>query len=376
MIYLDNASTTHKKPRCVIKAIKMGVTKYSVNASRGGYKLAVDGGMEVLKTRELLANTFNTNPENVIFTASCTAAINLAIRGTIKPNGHIIATAMEHNSVLRTLQDIKTKHNIDYTLITPTNGTINPGDIENAITAKTYMVITIHTSNVTGATNNISTIGKICKKHNLIYMVDGAQSSGHIKIDLKKQHINLFTIAGHKGFYAPQGIGVLLTNAVKVKPIITGGTGTFSESIIQPTESPEGLESGTLSMPCILGLKAGVEYVNKHFDKINNKIKKLTTQLFNYLKNNSKIKLYSFNPESGVMSFNVIGYTSSEIGDYLSDNYNICVRTGLHCAPLIHQVNNTIKSGMVRVSISSFNTKNDIKKLINALDKFTASKDV
>ena len=373
MIYLDNASTTHFKPRSVIKAVKKGVTSYSVNSSRGGYNLAVKGGIEVLKTREIIAKHFNADVENVVFTASCTHAINLALRGTIKPNGHIISTAMEHNSVLRTLNDLKEKYNISFTLIEPVNGIIRPEDIEKAITDKTYLVATIHTSNVTGATNDIISIGKICKKHKLLYLVDGAQSSGHIKIDLKKYNINLFTIAGHKGFFAPQGIGILISNNIKVNPIITGGTGTFSESINQPTESPDGLESGTQSMPCILGLKAGVEYVEKNFNKINNKIKKLTTPLFNYLKSNDKIKLYSFNPESGVMSFNIIGYSSSEIGDYLSENYDICVRTGLHCAPLIHQVNSTLKSGMVRVSISGFNRKRDIKILIKALKDFTKS---
>ena len=370
MIYLDNASTTHKKPGSVIKSVKKGTSKLSVNASRGGYSLSIKGGMEILNTRELLAKHFNCNTENVIFTGSCTGAINLALRGTIKPNGHIVSTTMEHNSVLRTLQDLKEKHNIDYTLVSPTNGIINPQDIEKAITSKTYLVATIHTSNVTGATNDITSIGKICKKHKLIYMVDGAQSAGHIRVDMKKQNVNLFSVAGHKGFYGPQGIGVLLINNVNVSPQITGGTGTFSESITQPTTPPEGLESGTLSMPCILGLKAGVTYVEKNFDKINNKIKKLTTLLFNYLKNNEKIKLFSFNPSSGVMSFNIIGYSSSEIGDYLNNKYNICVRTGLHCAPLIHQTNGTMSTGMIRVSISSFNKLREIKKLIKAIDEF------
>lgn len=371
MIYLDNASTTHFKPKSVIKQTKRGTTALSVNSSRGGYTLAIDGGLEVLHTREVIANHFNCNPDNVIFTSSCTSAINLALRGTIKPNAHIVSTTMEHNSVLRTLQDLKDKFGIDYTLVEPTNGIINPKDIEKAITSKTYLVVTIHTSNVTGATNDINSIGKICKKYKLLYMVDGAQSSGHIKIDLKKNNINLFSIAGHKGFYAPQGIGVLLINNTDVKPLITGGTGTNSESIKQPTTPPEGLESGTLSMPCILGLKAGVEYVENNFDKIKSKIKKLTTYLYKYLKNNDKIKLYSFNPESGVISFNIIGYSSSDVGDYLSNNYDICVRTGLHCAPLIHQSNGTLNTGMVRVSISAFNKLREIKTLIKAIDDFT-----
>ena len=373
MIYLDNASTTHKKPKEVINAVKRGLKELSVNSSRGGYDLAVKGAMEVLNTRETISKHFNCKTDNVIFTSGCTHAINLALRGTIRPNGHIISTTMEHNSVLRTLQDLKEKYNINFTLIEPTNGTVNPKDIENAITEKTYLICTIHTSNVTGATNDISNIGKICKKHNIIYLVDGAQSCGHIRIDMKKQNINLLAMAGHKGFYAPQGIGVLLTNNITISPLITGGTGTHSESIIQPKSSPEGLESGTQSIPCILGLQAGIKYVERKFDKINSKINKLTTYLYNYLKNNLKIKLYSFNPSSGVMSFNIVGYSSSDVGDYLSSNYDICVRTGLHCAPLIHQTNDTLSSGMVRVSISSFNNLREIKKLINAIENFSNS---
>ena len=371
MIYLDNASTTHHKPRRVIMAMKKGATKLSVNSSRGGYPLSIDGGMEVLKTREIIGKHFNCDTDKVIFTASCTASINLALRGTIKPDGHIISTTMEHNSTLRTLEDLKSKYNISYTLVKPINGVIRPEDIEKAITNNTYLVSTIHTSNVTGATNDITSIGNICKKHNLIYMVDGAQSSGHIRVDLKKCNINLFTIAGHKGFYAPQGIGALLINNVKVMPMITGGTGTFSESIAQPSTPPEGLESGTQSMPCILGLQAGVQYVNKHFDKINNKITKLSTYLLNYLRNNNKIEVYSFTPSSGVLSFNIKNFSSSEVGDYLSSSYNICVRTGLHCAPLIHKHNNTLNTGMIRVSISSFNKLKEIKTLIKAIESFT-----
>ncbi len=371
MIYLDNSSTTHRKPRCVIKACKKGLTSLSVNSSRAGYNLAIKGSIEILKIRTAFAQEYNTQPENVVFTGSCTMALNLALRGCAKPNGHIVATILEHNSVLRTLEYLKQEYNISYTLVKPVMNTIRPEDIEKAITKNTYMVCCIHTSNVTGATNPIDKIGSVCKKHNLLYLVDCAQSGGHIKINMQDCNINLLALAGHKGYYAPQGVGVLISNRVTPKPIVFGGTGTYSEKLEQPTESPEGLESGTPSMPCILGLGKGLEYVNKHFNKLNNKVFKLTRQLLFELKNNKNINLYSFNANSGIVSFNIKGKTSSEVSDLLSERYNICTRSGLHCAPKLHEYYNTLSRGMVRISISPFNKKWEIKKCIKAINEIT-----
>lgn len=366
LIYLDNASTTHKKPLSVKIATLKGVGKYSVNASRGGYNLSIKGGMEVLRVRERTAKHFNANVENVIFTSSCTSAINLALRGTAKQGGHIITTAMEHNSTLRTLEDMRRLGQITYTIIEPKSGSIDPADIEKAIKPNTYLVTCIHVSNVTGNQNPIDEVGKICKKHGLLFFTDCAQSAGHKKIDIEALNINLLTFAGHKGFYAPQGIGGLVYSGVSVNPIITGGTGTFSESIVQPTSPPEGLESGTQSMPCILGLGAGIKYVEKHFSKLQNNITKLTSHLINSLKDLNNYIVYSSKTENGVVAFNHKKYTSSEMGEKLNQ-YGICVRTGLQCAPLVHKTHGTLKSGMVRVSIGGFNKLGDIRKLIKAL---------
>ena len=366
MIYLDNASTTHIKPKCVVRATLSGLKKYSVNASRGGYNLAINGGMKVLEVREKIARHFNANPQNVVFTASCTAATNLGLRGTVQKGGHIITTAMEHNSTLRTLEDLRAIGLITYTVVEPQNGKIDPNDIEKAIKPNTYMVCCIHVSNATGNENDIYAIGKICKKHNLKYFVDCAQSAGHKWIDINSLHINMLSFAGHKGFYAPQGIGALVFSGINVKPLITGGTGTYSESIIQPTESPEGLESGTLSMPCILGLGAGVTYVEKHFTKLNLRIQKISEYLYNSLKNMDNYIVYSLSPKNGVIAFNHKEKTSGEISEILNE-HGICVRTGLHCAPLVHRSFGTLKKGMVRVSIGGFNKLSDVKKLVKVL---------
>lgn len=369
MIYFDNCSTTHKKPRCVIKSASLGLKKFSINSGRGGYKIAVETGLKVLETREKVVKFFNAESiEDVIFTPSCTIALNLAIIGSAKQNGHIITTIFEHNSVLRTLDYVSKIYNITYSLITPNNdGNIELKSIEKEIKENTYMVIINHTSNVTGATQNIKNIGNMCKIRNLKFLVDGAQSCGHEIIDIKKYNINLLAIAGHKGLFAPTGIGILIKNNINLKPIIFGGTGTFSESIIQPNDSPEAFESGTQNILGILGLNAGIDYVNKNFYKNNLKIKKLTKYLLDNLEDIPNISTPSNNINSGVVSVIIKDLNSSEVCDILDKKYGICCRSGLHCAPLVHTYYKTLKTGMTRIGINNFNTKRQIKKLLFAL---------
>jgi len=368
MIYLDNSSTTHKKPFSVKLSALKALTRYSVNPSRGGYKLAIKVSEEIFNCRELLANTFGTTPENTIFTSGCTMALNLAITGTAKKNGHIITTAFEHNSVLRVLENLKKTHNISYTIIAPNkNGQINSQEIIKNINISTYMIIINHTSNVTGDTQNIKQIGKICKKHNLLFLVDGAQSIGHEKINMQDDNINLLCLAGHKGLYSSTGIGALLINTAKVNPLIMGGTGTFSDKLQQPNDYPDGLESGTQNILGILTLYSGIKFVNKNQEKINKKITKLTSYLLHEINRIKNIVCYSTNTHSGVVSFTIKNKDSVEVSNILDEKYNIQTRSGLHCAPLIHKHFHTIKSGMTRISISYFNKKLDITKLIKAL---------
>lgn len=374
MIYLDNASTTYKKPRSVTKAVKKGLTKLSVNAGRGGYPLTIKGGQEVYNTRLLIHNFLNNDsPENVVFTGSCTQAINLALRGTVRPHGHIITTTFEHNSVLRTLNYLKEKYDVTYTIIQPKGLTITREEIVSNIKPNTYLIAINHRSNVLGVTQDISMIGQICHERKLLYFVDGAQSVGHAKIDMQKCNINMLSIAGHKGTFAPQGIGVLVVNNVKIRPIIFGGTGTYSESITQPTDSPEGLESGTLSLPNILGLQAGIKYVMRHFNKISQKISKLSHILYQNMKKISNVIVYSPEKNGGVIAFNIKNKTSSEVSDLLANKFNICTRSGLHCAPLVHMYMGTLDSGMVRVSLSYFNSYADITKFLKAVEKISTT---
>lgn len=370
MIYLDNSSTTHKKPLSVKLALLKSITKYSINPNRVGYKRAMEVSEQVFKCRELFASTLNTTPENIIFTSGCTMALNLAIFGTAKKNGHIITTIFEHNSVLRTLEQLKAKENVSYTTLEPNkNGTITISEISKNIKPNTYMVIINHTSNVTGTTQNIESIGKFCKKHNLLFLVDGAQSVGHEDIDMQKSNINMLSIAGHKGLYGPEGIGVLALNNVQVTPLLYGGTGTYSEKLKQPLDTPDGLESGTHNIPGILGLYAGLKFVTRKKEKINNKIESLTEMLLKEMNKIKNVNVYGNTAKSGVVSFTVENLDSSEVTNILDEEFNIATRSGLHCAPLVHKYYGTIKNGMTRVSLSYFNSKRDILKFLEALKK-------
>lgn len=371
MIYLDNSSTTRKKPRQVIKAVKNGLTKFSANPGRGSHHLSLTANEQIIDTRLKLLEYFNVpHIENVIFTSGCTESLNLAILGTAKKNGHIVTTYLEHNSVLRPITELTKTHHITYTLVKPNeNGIISITDIEKAITPKTYLIIINHTSNVIGVTQNINAIGKLAKEKGLLFLVDSAQSGGHEKIDMQKDNINLLAGTAHKGFYGPQGVGFLLINNASVSPIKFGGTGTNSYSIIQPTELPEALESGTGANPNIMGLKAGIEFVEKNQNRINNKIEKLSNILIEYLKNKNEITLYSHNTKSGVIAFKINDIDSSDVVNILNDKYKICVRGGLQCAPKVHEFLGTTKPGLVRVSLSFYNTLKEIKYLIKCLEK-------
>ena len=376
MIYFDNASTTNKKPLCVkISMMKALSKKYSANPGRSGHKLSVNASMKIYETRENLNNFFNNNCiEHVIFTSGCTEALNLAIFGTLKKCGHIIITSNEHNSVSRPIAHLKQLGKIDYTVVQARKDRkIHTEDIEKEIKPNTYLIITNHCSNVTGVLTNIEEIGKLCKEKKILYLVDCAQSAGHEKIDMINQNIDMIAIAGHKGLLGPQGVGALLYKKnIVVNPIKYGGTGSHGEKQLPPIEPPESLEAGTSCTPNIIGLNSGTNYVRKHFDKINLKIKKISKFILEELYNMKNIIVYT--PKdclNGVISFNVKGYSVSDISTYLN-NKGIYIRGGMHCAPLVHENLGTLSGGgTCRISIGHNNTMYQAKKLIKNLKLLT-----
>ncbi len=370
MIYLDNSASTYIKPKEVIKAVNESMLLYTANPGRSGHKASIKTALKIEETREKLAQYFNVESgQNIVFTSNCTQALNLAILGSCKSDGHVICTENEHNSVLRPLEFLKSCGKIDYSIAYQKNKHgITLSDILPLIKDNTYMIICNHISNVNGSIADIENIGKYCYEHNIISLIDGAQSCGHITIDMKKTKIDYYTVAGHKGFYAPQSIGCLImNNNYRPEPITFGGTGTNSLELYQPDIYPERLESGTISTPLILGLGAGLDFVKNNFEEITNKIDDLTTYL-NYELTKIGIKTYT-EPENsfGVVAFNIKNLDSNEVADILNEKYDICVRGGFHCAPIKHKALGTINQGAVRVSISYFNTFSEIQRLIYAV---------
>ena len=370
MIYLDNSASTYIKPKEVIKAVNESLINYTANPGRSGHNASIKTALKVENVREQLAHHFNAeSTQNIIFTSNCTPALTQVILGCYKHNGHIICTENEHNSVLRPLEYLKNKGLIDYSVAYQNNSKgICLSDIKPLIQKNTYMIICNHISNVNGSKADIKEIGKFCKQNHLIFLVDGAQSCGHEQIDIKDLNIDFLTIAGHKGFYAPQSIGaIIMGNTYRPEPILFGGTGTNSLELFQPDIFPEKLESGTISTPLIMGLGAGIEFVENNFNNIKDKLDDLTTYL-NFELSKLDIKCYT-HPENsnGVLAFNIKNIHSNEVANILNEKYGICVRGGYHCAPLKHKALGTLDQGAIRVSISYFNTFSEIQRLIHAI---------
>ena len=373
MIYLDNPATTNHKPLCVKLAVLKALSKkYSANPGRSSHKLSINAALEILETRELLKETFNLkSSDDVIFTSGCTESLNLAILGSVKAGGHVITTIYEHNSVLRPLFKLQKDGLIELTIVKPNdNFEITTNELKEALKPNTYLLAVNHTSNVTGYTMDLSRVGKFAKENKLIFLVDAAQSGGHIKIDMQKDNINMLALAGHKGFYAPQGVGALLINNVNLQPIKFGGTGFKSEVEISPLISPDVYEAGTTCTPLIFGFLEGIKYANKNMDKVNKQTKELSAFLVSELSKIKGVKLYTQKDySSGVVSFNLVDLPSNQVANELSEKYDICTRSGLHCAPLVHKYFGTVEQGMVRVGIAIDTTKSQLKELIFAIEQ-------
>ena len=373
MIYFDNAATSGLKPDSVINAVAHTLKNLSVNAGRSSHKLSIEALKLITQTREISAEFFGVEAcENVIFTKNCTEALNIAILGTVKEGGEIIISSNEHNSVIRPCFELEKAGKIKLKVVNPDeNGCVTAEIIENSLSDKTYMVCVNHVSNVTGGTADIEGIAQLCRKNKILFLCDCAQSGGHIDINMQKSKIDIIACAGHKGLLAPQGTGLLCFNRVKINPVIFGGTGTESHNVYQPQDYPESLECGTLNLPGISGLNASLKFIIENKNRLYASLENNFKLLYNALKRNALIKIFSFPNKCGIISFLISGYDSVYIGDYLNNKYNIAVRAGLHCAPLVHKNSNTLKSGLVRVSLSPFNTTAEIQTFIEAIESIT-----
>lgn len=376
MIYFDNSASTLVKPKEVQQMVNLAMNKFSANPGRSGHRQSLLTGSEVENVRQNLADFFCfSNPERVIFTQNCSDALNLAILGSAKQNGHVICTENEHNSSLRPLQYLKEKGIINYTIVSQSEKKgITKNDIEKNILPNTYLIICNHISNVNGDKAEIEEIGKLCQSKNILFLVDGAQSAGHEEINMEKFKIDMLAIAPHKGFYSLQGLGVLLlSEKANISPIRFGGTGTNSLELNQPSILPERFEVGTLPTPAILGLGGGLIFVKNNYKEIREKLEDLTTFL-HYELSKLPIKIYT-HPDNanGVLSFNIPSLHSNEVCSILNEKWGICTRGGYHCAPKKHQSLNTLETGTVRVSFSYFNNINEVQKLLGAVKNILKS---
>lgn len=370
MIYFDNAATTGRKPIGVIKAVDLSLRELSANPGRSGHTASLKVADAVYSVREKTAKFFGASgAENVVFTLNCTHSINCVIKGVLKPGEHTVTSTLEHNSVMRPL--IKEQIPFDTAYVSLTDDRITLREFEKKIRPDTRLVICTGASNVFGKMLPIAEIGALCKDRGVLFAVDAAQIAGVIPINMREMNIDYLCIAPHKGLYAPMGIGILICEKPIENTIIEGGTGTNSIELVQPDTLPERLESGTVNVPEIMGISAGIDYVNQiGINKIYAHEMKLIRYLYKELSKIEKVELYTPEPRDGmyapVLSFNIYGKTSTEVSEYLNEK-GIAVRGGLHCAPFAHRQIGTLERGTVRVSVASFNTAAEAANLIKAI---------
>ncbi len=368
MIYFDNSASSLNKPQVVKQAVVNALKNYTANPGRSGHKMAQAVAEQVFDARENVKKFFNASNHQVVFTKNCSEALNLAILGSLSAGDHVITTMYEHNSVLRPLTFLK-QHGVELSIVDcPLN--VVAEEIEKQIKPNTKLIITNAVSNVTGEVCPLDKVCYICKIHNIKWLIDGAQSSGHMDIDLDKLGADMYAFAGHKGLKAITGVGGLVVkNGCKLNPILFGGTGTESANLNQPTDIPEGLEAGTIPTIPIISLNAGIKFLMQNWQQIKAKEKALSDYAYKKLSSLKFLKLYSNQNSQNVFAFNLGELDSGLVADILNSKFEICTRAGLHCAPLVHKRLGTIKQGAVRLSLDFNNTFDEIDKLIFALNQ-------
>ncbi|SNR98872.1 cysteine desulfurase family protein [Anaerovirgula multivorans] len=375
-IYLDNAATSYPKPKQVLDAVYDFMLNNGATAGRGAYERAMESDGLVYNTRKAIADFFNFHdPKKVIFTSNITEALNLAINGMVKKGDHVITSSLEHNAVWRCLKTLERDRGISISTVKASKaGYTDPLEIEPLIQKNTALIVFNHASNVLGTIQPIREIGAIAKKHKIPFLVDTAQTAGVYPIDMQKDYINLLAFTGHKSLFGPMGTGGLIVNwDGEINPLKSGGTGGDSSYEYQPDYFPNKLETGTLNVSGIAGLRAALKFIqDEGIEKILQKEKSLVAYALERLEEVKDISIYGpKNPDKivGVIAFNLKDKTGEEVAYELDQEYGIMVRVGLHCAPSAHKLIEKHKEGTVRIGIGYFNEKEDIDLFVNALKK-------
>lgn len=374
-IYFDNSSTSFPKAPNVGRAMGEFIENGAFNINRGSYEGAYEAGSAVLDTREMLKDLFNCpNSKNVVFTPSVTYSLNFFIKGFLKPGDHVLVTSVEHNAVMRPLVQME-KLGVEFDAVPcDEEGGVTADDFRAYIKENTKVIITTHASNVCGTIIPIEEIGALCKEKGLVYAVDTAQTAGILNIDMQKANIDFLAFTGHKGLLGPQGIGGFIASDKLeglIDPVISGGTGSLSDSEEIPDFLPDRFESGTLNLPGIIGLHQALVYLKEAgIDNMRKEKMEITKYFLDQVKEIDGVKVAgkkTVEGRLGVVSIDFEGFDNSIVSFYLSSKYKIMTRVGMHCAPRAHKTLKTFPQGTVRFSFSHFNTKEEVDVCIDAI---------
>lgn len=376
-IYFDNGSTSWPKAPGVAESMSELLNNGAFNINRGNYEGAYEIEGIVLETREQLARLFHAkNSKGVVFTPSVTYSINYFLKGFLRAGDHIIVTGMEHNAVMRPLKQME-QHGVTYSVIPVDNeGNLDPAHIEALIQERTKAILTIHASNVCGTVVPIEQIGEICKRHQLIFAVDTAQTAGTLEIDIEKCGIDFLAFTGHKGLLGPQGIGGFIISERldrQMMPLIAGGTGSHSDLLEMPSDLPDKYESGTMNLPGIIGLHAALSYIEETgIETIHRKKMELTAYFLEKIKHIPEVRIVGrtdLKKRVAVVSLDFQTIDNAMAAFELEQTCGVMTRVGLHCAPTAHQSLGTFPAGTVRFSFGAENTIEEIDRCIDEIYK-------
>lgn len=383
-IYFDNAATSWPKPRSVYDALDRYQRTVGASPSRSVYAEAIQADNEVEAARAAVADFIGAEScERIVFTFNCTDALNLAIHGILRPGDHVVTSVADHNSVLRPLRWLEDHRGIGVTRVAcNADGIVDPDDVKDAIRRDTRLIALVHASNVTGALQPVAEVGHLARQRQVLFLVDAAQSIGHLPIRVEAMNVDLLAAPGHKGLLAPLGTGFLYVRQgveEQLESVRQGGTGTHSDLDVQPDSLPDKYEPGNLNVPGLCGLRAGIEYLTaRGLEAIRAHEMELTQRLREGLAALPGIRLHSPRhcaQQVGVVSMSHPDYTPEEIARRLDASYRVQVRAGIHCAPCMHRALGTLDcGGMVRFSLGVFNTNSQVEQAVEAVGHLLAGR--
>ena len=374
MIYLDHSATSWPKPQAVLDAMMAAMTSYGANPGRGAYAMALQAAREVYLAREVITTFFHgDHPQRLIFTNNTTQGVNFALKGLLQPGDHLLYSPLEHNAVWRPVTALQEQGVETEMVPADEQGIIDLAALAARIKPNTKMIACVHASNITGAIQPVAEIGALARAHDLLFLVDAAQSAGILPIDVQAMQIDLLAAPGHKGLYGPMGTGILWVGprAEHIRPILQGGTGSKSLEPHQPEAFPDRLECGTLNLAGIAGLRAGVEWLQQQgMEQIHHQLMENTQYLLQGLAEIPGLIVYGPPvgvPRTTLVSVNLAGMSSNELAFALDQEYGIAVRAGFHCSPLGHRQMGTLAEGAVRFSLGTATTRADLDAAIQAM---------